>query len=141
MSCVEFECYGATFQNCFVACVGVSACYNAKFINSEVLCFDARACENAEFESSDVSCAGGEGFDDFYGACKPATFRNSNVTCNGVLDLTCGSATFLDCSCCDGKACGQSTNVCSEEFCSTCQEPGNPFCAGFPTPPPNKSAH
>jgi len=141
---IPATCDSVTFQEGFAACIA-GACRNSDFTNAEVTCFKGRdenddSCDGSTFRQSTVAC-----YDD---GCDNAIFEASEVICSSY--SSCDSATFDDCSCCDGNGCLSGVPSCTNDpvgFCSgreingvTCAVRGNPICRapglGGPTSPP-----
>mmetsp|Transcript_33129 Transcript_33129/g.80460 ORF Transcript_33129/g.80460 Transcript_33129/m.80460 type:complete len:843 (+) Transcript_33129:374-2902(+) len=117
----DSTCTAMKVESAGVVCIGAD-CLFASFDDSMVECVDT-SCTTIQSTRSEVSCS-----DE---SCTSSTFRASAVRCHD--DYTCGGATFMDCSCCDGPGCDGTVPSC-ESICDmvesdkTCAEWGNPIC-------------
>ena len=131
---VPATCESTVFQNSLVYCIA-GACRNSDFDGSDVSCVEGRgdsdSCASSTFHQSKVEC--------YDSGCGSSVFEASAVICDGY--SSCDSATFDDCSCCDGTPCPDEIPSCTDDpvgFCSgreinglTCAALGNPICNGL----------
>ena len=134
---VPATCESTAFQNSLVYCIA-GACRNSDFDSVDVVCVEGRgdsdSCASSTFHQSKVGC--------YDSGCDSSVFESSEVICDGY--VSCASATFDDCSCCDGNGCPSEIPSCtvdSVSFCSgreingvTCTALGNPICKGLGGP-------
>ena len=134
---VPATCESTAFQNSLVYCIA-GACRNSDFDSVDVVCVEGRgdsdSCASSTFHQSKVGC--------YDSGCDSSVFESSEVICDGY--VSCASATFDDCSCCDGNGCPSEIPSCtvdSVSFCSgremngvTCAALGNPICKGLGGP-------
>ena len=134
---VPATCESTVFQNSLVYCIA-GACRNSDFDTAGVVCVegggDSDSCASSSFHQSKVGC--------YDSCCGSSVFEASEVICDGF--LSCLSATFDDCSCCDGNGCPDELPSCGADpvtFCSgreinglSCAALGNPICNGLSGP-------
>ena len=125
------SCEASAMQDSLVYCIA-GACRNSDFAAADVTCVDGRegidSCASTKFRQSKVSCFGS--------SCANSIFEASQVLCDGF--YSCDSATYDDCSCCDGSKCPTEVLSCDDDpvtFCSgrfvDCAALGNPMCTGI----------
>ncbi|CAB9507493.1 expressed unknown protein [Seminavis robusta] len=129
-------CLGLDARNCTVLCSG-PVCNQASFEDSVVACIDlaeagwftiypGEACVSATFFRSIVTCQN---------SCVGTSFVDSYVSCVGQAGCPETSASFDECSCCDGLQCPFGVPGCEgniDAICSRVVDGENCACRGFP---------